>query len=566
MIYGNGGVALDKNKQKKQESEVNGFMSGVALLSLSTLVVKLIGLAFKIPMLSFLGTEGMGYFNSAYEIYAILCIVSTAGLPVALSMLVSSAKERGDALEIKRTFTSARRLLLVMGSCGSLVTIVFSKQLAVFIGNPDSYASIIAIAPALLFICLASAVRGYCQGFGSMVPTAISQLIEAFSKLGFGILFAAIAIKKGYSVNVISAFAVFGITLGTFLSLLYLSVARRTKKYKASAKKTISEGDKKGRKALGRLVAIAFPITLGSLVIGMTRIIDMTLIMRRLQDIGVSIAESNKIYGAYTTLSLPIFSLIPSLIAPVSMALVPQLVATIERKDANGQRVVVENAMRLTTVFAIPASLGVVAFSEPILRLLFGPQREAIEISAPLLCWLGISIVFSCLITTTNAILQSYRKVMLPILSMSIGVLVKLVVSYLLIGDARFGALGAPLGSLACNVTVSTLNLWFMKDYLNVSWSIKRVFFKPLAASVFAVGSAIATYVYADSKITAGNLPFIISAFVCIFVYIATSFCVGNLTDEDIALLPFGSKVLKCMKKIKLRKTKNIGGQNDDLR
>ncbi len=539
---------MNKDKQKREESGARGFISGVLVLSLSTMLVKVIGLAFKIPMLSFLGTEGMGYFNSAYEIYALLCVIATAGLPVALSILVSSARAREDTAEIKRTFRIARLLFLILGAVGTLAMLLLSRQIADFIGNPDAYLSIIAIAPSLLFICLASALRGYCQGFGNMGPTALSQLIEALSKLGFGILFAVVAIRKGYSVPTISAFAVLGITLGTLLALIYLSAARRGRAYKLAG---IKEKGKAEGSALRRLVTIAFPITLGSLVIGLTRIIDMALIMRRLQDIGVSIADSNEIYGAYTTLALPVFSLIPALITPVSMALVPQISAAIEKKDGETQRSVAEKAMRLTTIFALPASMGVAAFSKPILALLFSGQKEAVEISAPLLSWLGVSIVFSCLITTTNAILQSYKKVTLPIISMSVGVIVKLAVSYWLIGDVRFGALGAPIGSLACNVTVTLINLWFMSANSDAAVSIKKVLLKPFAASALAVGAALALYIWADSEMIGGNLSLLLAIGAAAAVYITVSFLIGSITAEDVELLPFGDKVLNYINKKK---------------
>ncbi len=538
----NGGVVLKEDKKIKNESGAKSFMSGVMVLSLSTLIVKIIGLAFKIPMLSLLGAEGMGYFNSAYEIYALLCVVSTAGLPVALSMLVSAARARGDIAEIKRIFKTSLRLFCVIGACGAVAMMIFASRFSQFIGNPDSYLSILAIAPALFFICLASAVRGYCQGFGDMVPTALSQLIEALSKLGLGVLFALFAIKKGYGVYAVSAFAIFGITVGTLLSLVYLFFARKKHGIFLSDDKS-SVKKKRADTALKSLLRIAFPITLGALVMGLTRIIDMTLIMRRLQDIGVSVAESNKIYGAYTTLAVPVFSLIPALITPVSMALVPSLSAALERGSVAEQRAINENAMRITAVFALPASLGLAVFSRQVLELLFFSQNEAIEISAPLLSVLGISVVFSCLITTTNAILQSYRKVLLPIISMAVGVAVKLVTSYLLIGDDRFGALGAPIGSLVCSVVVTALNLWFMRHEAGMLFSIKTVFFKPLAASALSVGGAVAAYVWV-SRWTFEYIALAISVAAAALIYICISVCVGSVSAADLALIPGANKIL----------------------
>ncbi len=551
-------------KDKKhigERSRAKGFMSGVLLLSLSTLLVKIIGLAFKIPMLSFLGTEGMGYFNSAYEIYALLCVISTAGLPIALSMTVSAARTRGDGKEIKRIYRVARNIFLIFGLCGTVLMLVFSRQIADFIGNPDSYMCILAIAPALLCICLASAVRGYCQGFENMTPTAISQLIEAVSKLGFGILFAIVAIKNEFPVFVVAAFAVFGVTLGTFLSVCYLAIEKR--RVRAKSESIAGGSTRDSSKILKELVSIALPITLGSALLGITRIIDMTLIMRRLQDIGVSVLEANSIYGAYTTLAVPVFSLVPALITPVSMAMVPQLSSFIESKNNEGQRSIIEKAMRITVLLGMPASLGLAAFSRPILELLFVDQPQAIDVSAPLLAILGASVVFSCLITTTNAILQSYRRAYIPIISMLVGVAVKFAVSYLLIGDVRIGALGAPIGSLLCNITVTLLNLYFMGTYENCAFSAIKVFFKPAIASFICVGTAFAVYVWLVKNIQNRYLPLALAIALAVLVYFAFSLVIKSITAEDVILLPFGEKLAGVIFKNKKNNVQNDGGKND---
>jgi stage V sporulation protein B len=251
----------------------------------------------------------------------VLCVVSTAGLPVALSILISSARAFDDDAKIVKIYKVAVRIFFVLGTVGTVIMLGFAKPLSRLIGNDDAFYCILAIAPALFFICLSSAIRGYCQGFEDMKPTAISQLIEAIAKLALGILFATLGIKKGFSVPIISALAVLGITVGTALSLLYLFFAR-----KKHAVRLVSDNKGKAQGFYKELLRIALPITIGSAVISLTRIIDMALIMRRLQDIGVSQFKANEIYGAYTTLALPVFSLIPSLITPISMALIPLII------------------------------------------------------------------------------------------------------------------------------------------------------------------------------------------------------------------------------------------------
>ena len=531
---------MKRHKYRRNESGASGFMTGVIALSLSTLAVKVIGLGFKIPMLSFLGTEGMGYFNSAYEIYALLCVIATSGLPVALSMMVSRAIARGDYYRVRQTYRGALCFFLIIGALGTGTMMAASGRLADAIGNPNARMCIYAIGPALLFVCVASAIRGYCQGFGDMSPTAVSQLIEALSKLGFGVAFAYLALKRGYSISIVAAFAIFGITVGCLISAIYLLILSKRDRYRCNTPNGAS-GICGG--AVAELIKISFPITLGASAMGITRILDMTLIMQRLQDIGVSVDEANSIYGAYTTLAVPIFSLIPALITPVSMALVPHLSSSLESGDRAAEQSVVETSLRITTVFAIPASLGVAALSKPILELLFSGQTEAIDISAPLLSVLAISIPFSCLITTTNAVLQSHKRIVVPLISMAIGVIVKLLVSYFLIGDPRIGTVGAPIGSLLCAVTVTVINIWVMSAYPGQKISIKKVFIRPLVAATVAVALAVAVFIWLRGIVHISVLAIFGAMLTAFLMYIAISVLTGNITNEDIELLPFSTSL-----------------------
>ena len=539
---------MARSDDKKMITEARSFISGVLLLSLSTVAVKVIGLAFKIPMLSLLGTDGMGYFNSAYEIYALLCVIATAGLPTALSMLISSARAKGEGERIRKTFRSALALFTAIGMIGSAVMALFSQKLAEAIGNPDARLSIVAIAPTLLIICISSAIRGYAQGFEYMSPTALSQLMEAAGKLAFGVIFARLALERGLALPTVAAFAVAGIGVGAAISLVYLLAAMGSKKIKRQLNDCTAECSIRIKSSLRELVSVALPITLGSAVIGLTRIIDMTQIMRGLQDIGVSADESNRIYGAYTTLALPVFSLVPSLIAPISMALVPGLSAAIARRDRAGERSVTESSLRYTSLLATPASFALALYSEPILSIIFPSQRDAIELCAPLLSMLGGSVLFSCLMTTTNALLQSYRKQILPIISMSLGVALKLVSTYALVRTEQIGVMGAPIGSLICNISVTYLNLYFLWKYSGVRIETFGTLLGPLIASLASVGGGFALYRFLLTRTESTLLPFGVAVFVSAFAYIAIALMLGCITEQDIRLLPFGARIVNMKK------------------
>ncbi len=534
-----------KNQRIKSHRAPGGFLSGVLVLSVSTVLVKVIGLAYKIPMMAQLGAVGMGYFNSAYEIYAVLCVISTAGLPVALSMLIAAKREGGAEHQIGRIYRSAWTVFLVLGLLGSGVMLALAKPIARAIGNEQAYACILAVAPALLMICLASAVRGYFQGLGDMMPTALSQLIEAMGKLVFGVWFASVAMKRGLPIEWVAACAIFGLTLGTVLSALYLALAKWIGRFRAEKS---HQSIRSGGSSVTELLRIAIPITLGSALMSLTRMVDMTFMMHRLQDIGYSSLATNAIYGSYTTLAVPVFGLIPALITPITLVLVPQLSAAIERKDGAGQVRLTDDSIRLTVLLGMPASFGIAVFASPILSILFSGQWEAIDMAAPLLAVLGASILFSGLITTTNAVLQAYRKPMLPILSMGAGLLVKAVSAYILIGMPEVGAYGAPISTFLCNLCVSGINICFLNRCVpksDRSLGMMQLYGKPMLASAASVTLSAWCY-HRAAELWEGELfAFLIAVGVAAAAYLILIFLMKIVTFDDIKdMLPKGSHLL----------------------
>lgn len=461
----------------------NKFLSGVLTLTLSTVIVKIIGLVYKIPMLTLLGGEGMGYFNSAYEIYALLCAFATTGLPVAMSVIISSS----DTKKKDKIFKVSFALFLLMGIAGFLLMLIFSGQISEIIKSRGSLYSIIAISPAVAFICMCGAYRGYFQGISKMLPTSLSQIIEAGGKLLFGIIFALYASKKGYGVSTVAAFGVLGVTLSSALGLLYLVL---TKKNEMKNTPRLQVGREDSRKILKDLVKLAFPITLSSLILSATRAFDMTMILRRLQSIGYSESRANYTYGCYTTLCMPLFALAPALISAVALPLIPELSSAIKSKNREGQRGNITDAMRLTMFISIPVSVGLCLFSREILCLLFAGKTNEINTTYIPLSVLALSVVPSCLITLTNAILQTYKKAYLPIISMGVGCIIKISVAYILIGNESINILGAPISTLLCDVIICLLNMCFLKKHSKLKLDIFKIFLKPAlcgAAAIFPV-------------------------------------------------------------------------------
>ena len=192
----------------------NKIIGGVVILTVANIIVKIIGFAYKIPLLGILGENGMAYYNAAYQIYTWFYTLSTAGLPLAVAKLVAWSRSEGKPKQVSKTLTIALSIFGVVGLIGSMIMLLFAKPLSAFQNNPDACASIMMLAPTLFFICLTSALRGYFQGYGKMMPTAISEVIEAASKLSLGIVLALYAQSRGLSLAYQAAYAIFGVSMG----------------------------------------------------------------------------------------------------------------------------------------------------------------------------------------------------------------------------------------------------------------------------------------------------------------------------------------------------------------
>ena len=413
--------------------------------------------------------------------------------------------------------------------------------------------SVSAIAPMALFICVSSALRGYFQGYQNMVPTAVSNIIEAVGKLLLGLGLAVWAVNSGYDIISSAAFATLGITIGVGLSMLYLLVS----KLLSGRNKSMSDGDGylQGRGEIVRsLIKIAVPITLSSVVISLTRVIDLVMILRRLQAIGYTEDAANAIYGSYSTLAVSMFNLPASFVTPIALSLVPILTAAIDTRNEKKEKGTLNASLRLCGIITIPASLGLSMFSRPILELVFSGEESAINTAAPLLSVLALSVFFSCVMTVTNAILQAYGKERKPIISMLLGACVKVIMSYILIGIPEINIYGAPISTLLCDITVSAVNMSYIKKVSNHMNGAMKLFSRSLVASALSIGICGAGYyIMLKNATLESTASFTVAAIaIAAAIFVVFAFKLKAVNESDILLLPKGDKICLLLKKIKL--------------
>lgn len=481
-------------------------------------LVKIIGAVFKIPLAHILKEEGMALFSSAYNLYAILFVIATAGLPVAVSKMVSESVAKNNEAEARKIFHAALSLLTVIGLLGACVLFFCSGFLAKGISTEDGAApgialGIMCIAPAIFFVAVLSAFRGYFQGRSSMTPTALSEVAEALGKLVIGLLLASLLLPTGL-VNSASG-AVLGVTGGSLLGCLTIIVIYLIDKSKMkTARLPSTQAVRSTRKILLQLAAIAVPITLGAAVSSLTNLIDLFMIRQRLgtltvspelyaamlgyyglpgSDVAIGAHLSGKatevLYGAYSGYAIPMFNLPLTIVTALSMCLVPAISGSFALKNMNQARRLTEVSVRLTALFALPCAAGLSLLASPILTVVYNNARAQSMLSI-----LGWAVIFVCLVSVTTAILQAAGRVMVPVASMAAGALVKIAANFVLLAVPDINIGGAPLSTILCYFTIAVLNLIAIHRVIRPKFQLVSCVIKPIFAAVLMCAAAYFTY------------------------------------------------------------------------
>lgn len=553
-----------------KKSTAPRLISGVIVLTISNLVVKLLGLFCKIPLHGILQDQGMGYFNIAYNIFTTLYLVSTAGLPTAITIMISRTP-RDDARkkQVEKIFRVALAVFFVLGVLGSSIMFFFAKPLARLMDSEASYLCIMAISPTLFFICISSAMRGYFQGHQNMVPTAISEITEAIGKFAIGIALGYYAISRGESIEVAAGYAIAGITIGVAMGMLFLVGAKAVynSKHRRDAEASTGEVGKVStrKEILKQMLVIALPITVSSVALNLTGIIDTFSIINSMSLYTTKdIAEAA--YGNYSTLAVTMAHLPSAFIQPIASSLTPALTASLiavktakTREEKLEKRHVADKVMhsclKFAAIIAIPCAIGMSVLSKPILSMLFNnpEQVESVQNAAPLLSILSIGVFFTAMLTITTAILQAHKLQKKPIISMFCGILVKLVLNLTLIRNPAIGIYGAPIGTVACYFTMAVINFYFVIKYVGIRIGFIKNFIKPFIGTLLASVVTVFTYWLVDLRFSSA-VATCVSILMTILAYFVLLFLLRTFQRSDIIILPKGEKIYRFLSKHKLVK------------
>jgi len=532
---------------------------------ISNIVVKLLGLLCKIPLHDLLQDQGMGYFNIAYNIFTTLYMVSTAGLPTAVTIMISDTP-MGSARrkQVERIFRVALGVFFALGILGTSIMLFFAKPLAAMMGSDASYLCIMAISPTLFFICMSSAIRGYFQGHQNMVPTAVSEITEAIGKFAIGIVLAKYAISRGESIERAAAYAIAGITIGVATGMLFLIISKSLYRLDKNAVYENKEGSISSRSdILKQLIKIALPITISAVALNLTGIIDTFSIINCMK-LYTEEMQAEVAYGNYSTLAVTMSHLPSAFITPVASSLTPALTTALlaikTAKDAAEKREkkiraskVMQSCLKFAAMISIPCAIGMSILAKPILSLLFKNQ-DSVNAAAPLLSILAISVFFTAMLTITTSILQAHKLQHKPIISMCGGIAVKIILNVLLISNPLINIYGAPIGTLASYCVMASINFYFVIKYVGIRISIIKNFGKPFLSSLISSLFTVLVYILIESQTGHAGIATILSILTTVLVYFILLFLLRTFSKNDILLLPKGEWIYRMLCKIKLMK------------
>ena len=517
------------------------FLHGTALLAMATAIVKVIGALYKIPLNNIIGEQGFGYYSTAYEIYTLLLMISTAGLPVAMSRMVAKASSLGHYRQVRKIYTTARAIFLTLGLGGAVLMTLFCRQLAEFQQQPDAWAAIGALGPCCFLICLMSTYRGFFQGQENMIPTSVSQVLEAITKLVVGI--AAALLVKFYTQNVSLAAgaAIMGVTVSCLVSSFYLNYAFR-KAYKEMPQ--TAEEVSAGKDIAKGLLTIAIPITIGSAGLQLLTVLETKIYMTQLLTfLSQDLADTHK--GIYS-MALTIFNMPCAFITPITVSIIPAITSQLTTGGEGAAKSTEESAARIAALISMPCAFGLALLAQPVTQLLGGYSGEKLALATQLMSVLGICIVFNTMVLLTTAIMQAHGHEKLPVVNMFVGGFLKLAAVFLLTANPAIGIVGAPIGSLMCYLCIMVLNLFTMGRVLKHPPAIVRQTLRALAAAAlmgaFAWGSwqgLLLVFGEGLHPIIACAVP--IAVGVVIYALAAVKF--RAITREDCLLLPKGEKI-----------------------
>ena len=539
-------------KAKKKETNKQGFLQGVITLMFSQVLIKLLGMVYTLYLTNRqgFGDKGNGIVSSSYQIYAMLLTISSIGVPNAISKLVSEKVAIGDNRGAYRIFKVAFATFAVIGLVGSLMLFLGAHVIAYnWLQIPEAEMTLVALSPAIFFVAIASVMRGYFNGRQELKATARSQTLEQVFKTVLTIIIVEIvAILSKVSTEWMAAGATLATTLATFAGFGYLYMYYQTEKREIAKeiRKTTNYKYERVKSIIKKVLLVSTPIALTAIMSSLNKNIDSFTVVRSLKQF-MSEDEALAQYGILGGKVDMLTSLPLSINVAFSTALVPAISAAKARKDNKTITQKTSFSLLVSMLIGLPCTVGMFIFAQPILNLLFPNANDG----ALILQISSLTIIFTILDQTINGALQGYGKLMIPTISLAIGVFVKFILNLVLIPIPSIGVYGAAIGSVACHMVAFTIAINALRKNIKLDLTFSKFVIKPILATT--IMGICSYFIYSTlSGIIVERLATIIAIVVAVIIYVLAVIILKIFTKEELKMMPVGDKITTFLEKLKI--------------
>ncbi len=534
----------------------NNFLVQGGLLAFASILVRFIGLLYRIPLTNIIGDEGMGYYSSAYLIYNIALLISSYSLPLAVSKLVASRIIKKQYKNSFRIFVIALVLGAIVGLIASLTVFFGADFFAVHIlESPRTAIPLKVLSPTIFVFAIMGVLRGFFQGNSSMVQTSISQVIEQIFN-ALITLTAAYYLMKQYSLSIdAAAYGAAGATLGTLIgaisSLAFLlfvfalnwNFIRKKMRYDSTNYVDSNSF------VIKILIATIVPVILSQTVYQLSSVLDVSIFQNVMNGKGFIEKERNEFVGIYSNKFLLLTQLPVSLASAMATAIVPSIVTS----KANGMMMEVKNKISLgiksSMMIAFPSTMGLIVLASPILQLLFQDSRD---LPARMLQVGSIGVLFFTFSTITNGVLQGLDKMNIPFIHSSIALVIHEVILYFILKFTDLGIFALVIGNITFPLIICLLNWRYIKNLLEYKQEVRKTFVIPLVSSLIMGLCTLLSYKGIYSLTKRASISTIVGIAVAISVYFAALILLKGITEDELYQLPKGSILIKIAKKLRL--------------
>ena len=538
--------AKKTNKDKK-----GSFIIQASVLAAASLIVRFIGFLYRLPLTALIGDRGNAIYSAGYYIYTFLLILSSAGLPAAISRLVSTRIAKGEYRNAQKIFRVSMIFAGAAGAIGMLVLFFFAEPIAKMVDSPNSVYCLQTLAPTLLIVGVMSVYRGYLQGMNIMTPTAVSQIFEQVFNAVFSVYLAWVLVKQSIPLGAAGGTA--GTGIGALAGLIVVMIFYNRMKPEIRHNMRIEEKgiyQETTGEAFKKLVVTAFPIIAGTAVFSMTNLIAMKMVMSGLRSSGAfTEAEAEVLYGQLSGKYVTLTTFPVSISSAMATAAIPNIAMAVTVGNKKEVKRKINTALKLAMIISIPAAVGIGVLGDQILRMLFPSYPEG----GVLLKVGAISIAFLSFCQIVTGVLQGIGKIQVPVIGALLGAVVKIALNWILIRIPSINVVGAVISTDVCYLVASIFNVIMLMRYTKTRVNFSGVLIKPTIGSIImGIGCVIGYKVI--SLVFGNTISTLLTIIVAVIIYLLVMIFIRGITEEDLLSIPKGRILVRVFKKIGLLK------------